>query len=332
MLRMGLTAAVVILAAVIDPLPAAGFETGRAAEPVLVDGEPILYGIGFAAVMPGEIVRFDTAGGRTLALETPDGTVHRKLGRLSWRAPFEPGHYPLRLTPEGGEPIRLQLFVKVPAWKVREGRLNGYEIGSYPLEPLDGKTIYERPEGFIEVTEDLRWLLVSPHFVLGQFLCKQESDWPKYLLLRPRLLVKLERLLQTVNARGIAARTLHVMSGYRTPAYNERLGNVAYSRHLWGGAADIFIDADPIDFRMDDLNGDGRIDRADASNLFDLAARIGERADVPRLIGGVGEYDATPAHGPFVHVDVRGVEARWGRQRLTAEVAPGSSAAGAETE
>jgi uncharacterized protein YcbK (DUF882 family) len=29
------------------------------------------------------------------------------------------------------------------------------------------------------------------------------------------------------------------------------------------------------------------------------------------LTGGVGIYAATGAHGPFVHVDVRGVKARW---------------------
>jgi len=32
----------------------------------------------------------------------------------------------------------------------------------------------------------------------------------------------------------------------------------------------------------------------------------------PDLIGGVGIYHATSAHGPFVHIDVRGTRARWG--------------------
>ncbi|WP_268235731.1 hypothetical protein [Aquisalinus flavus] len=29
--------------------------------------------------------------------------------------------------------------------------------------------------------------------------------------------------------------------------------------------------------------------------------------------GEIGEYGANAAHGPFVHVDTRGVPARWGR-------------------
>jgi hypothetical protein len=32
----------------------------------------------------------------------------------------------------------------------------------------------------------------------------------------------------------------------------------------------------------------------------------------PDLVGGVAPYKATRAHGPFVHVDVRGERARWG--------------------
>jgi hypothetical protein len=30
------------------------------------------------------------------------------------------------------------------------------------------------------------------------------------------------------------------------------------------------------------------------------------------LVGGMGMYRPTGAHGAFVHVDVRGFEARWG--------------------
>lgn len=33
------------------------------------------------------------------------------------------------------------------------------------------------------------------------------------------------------------------MSGYRTPYHNVPvLGNSAYSRHRWGGAANVFVD------------------------------------------------------------------------------------------
>ena len=33
----------------------------------------------------------------------------------------------------------------------------------------------------------------------------------------------------------------------------------------------------------------------------------------PDLVGGGGVYSDNGAHGPFLHVDVRGYKARWGK-------------------
>jgi len=64
---------------------------------------------------------------------------------------------------------------------------------------------------------------------------------------------------------------------------------------------------------MDDLNGDGRVDKADADTLYDFFEATASGEDFVAFEGGLGCYDSTPAHGPFVHVDVRGTRARWGR-------------------
>ena len=61
---------------------------------------------------------------------------------------------------------------------------------------------------------------------------------------------------------------------------------------------------------MDDLNGDGRVDINDA-HILAAAADSVERQH-PELVGGIGIYPATGAHGPFVHIDARGTRARWG--------------------
>jgi uncharacterized protein YcbK (DUF882 family) len=61
---------------------------------------------------------------------------------------------------------------------------------------------------------------------------------------------------------------------------------------------------------MADLNDDGRIDARDAAVLAAAAERVERRH--PELVGGVGIYRANSAHGPFVHIDVRGTRARWG--------------------
>ncbi len=131
-------------------------------------------------------------------------------------------------------------------------------------------------------------------------------------MLQERLLLKLERLLQEVNTRGYRCDTFHVMSGYRTPYYNAAIGNVKYSRHLYGDGADIFIDANPEDGVMDDLDGNGRIDIEDAGVLYEIIDDLYERDDFQPFIGGLARYGTTSAHGPFVHIDARGFRARWG--------------------
>ena len=48
---------------------------------------------------------------------------------------------------------------------------------------------------------------------------------------------------------------------------------------------------------------------SDALVLFDAAETV-EQSN-PDLVGGLSAYKANSAHGPFVHVDVRGRRARW---------------------
>ena len=202
------------------------------------------------------------------------------------------------------------LLVMVPAKRISNGYLNGYRIGQYP-PAHKSLSSYKAPEGFIEVTVKNQNLRISPNFTLGQFLCKQKGSFPKYVALKPALLNKLEELLLEVNSRGIRTPTFVVMSGYRTPYYNRAIKNVPNSYHIYGGAADIYIDVDG-DGVMDDINRDGKRDQADAALLYEWADSFVTRHNRPDLVGGVGEYTSTGAHGPFIHIDVRGTPARWG--------------------
>jgi hypothetical protein len=81
---------------------------------------------------------------------------------------------------------------------------------------------------------------------------------------------------------------------------------------MYGDAADIYVDADPRDGVMDDLNGDGRITKADADFLYDVAETLFASGKTV-LEGGLESYPANAVHGPFVHSDGRGQTARWGR-------------------
>ena len=259
-----------------------------------------------------EIVDPDTRG--EYRLDAESGVVNRKRhGKWTWTAPAEKGLYPLHIIEAvSGERMMVNAFVVVPIGEQQGEYLNGYRIGSYPAIPLRQLPIYTPPKGFIEVTEKNLDTRVSPHFTLGQFLCKQKGGFPRYLVLRTKLLLKLELILEKVNEKGHACDTFNVLSGYRTPYYNKLIGNVKYSRHMWGGAADIFIDGDPPDDMMDDLNGDGRNDYRDAAIIYDIVDGMYGKPFYRHLVGGLGRYRKTASHGPFVHVDVRGFRARWG--------------------
>lgn len=251
-------------------------------------------------VMPGAGLNINLPAGHALLI---DGTRWTS----NWRAPASAQTLPAELVANGRTVARINIFVLEPhANKDAKGWLNGYRIGTYPRNP---------PEGFIRLDgpED-REHAVSPHFKLGQFLCKQQPDhWPKYVLVSQDNLFRLEALLESLNAdKTIEAETFFVMSGFRTPFYNTAIGSARFSRHMYGDAADIYVDVKPRNGTMDDLNRDGKITKADADYLYDYAQNLyRSRDDLPK--GGIGAYRANAVHGPFVHVDGRGSTARWGR-------------------
>lgn len=290
---------------------AVGFDAGRAGFSIRINDEiDAEYRYFATMVMPGGQVHLSSPSPVTYLA---DHGLERLSDRETvWQAPDEPGHHLINIRDLNGNTIQLNVFVLRPAAEVENGALRGYAIGQYPSEPYRGEDVYLPPEGFIEVPPDLRDLPVSPHFTLGQFLCKQAGGPIRYAVVQERLLVKLERLLEAVNAHGWHTDGFVVMSGYRTPAYNAGIGNGRYSRHVYGGAADIYIDEDGNGI-MDDLNADGVHDRRDAAVLFDFIDGLLQQPDWDHLHGGLGEYGSTSAHGPFVHVDERGWNARWGR-------------------
>lgn len=202
-----------------------------------------------------------------------------------------------------------------PASDVRGGRLGLYYLGSWPRSRTakGGRVAYTPPTGFIEVTPENAGTHLSVHFRLRDFLTHdQQNVWPKYEVVSLRLVDKLELVLADLEAHGIDPAGVRVMSGFRTPRYNraggDPRGRAGLSRHMYGDAADIYIDNDG-DGRMDDLNHDGRIDIGDARVILAAVNRV-ERAH-PSLIGGCGVYAGTATHGPFVHIDTRGYPARW---------------------
>lgn len=71
---------------------------------------------------------------------------------------------------------------------------------------------------------------ISPSFKLGEMACKDGSDT---VLVSQELMQMLEQL------RSYVGGTITISSGYRTVAYNKKIGGASASQHTKGTAADI---------------------------------------------------------------------------------------------
>ncbi|MFN0117374.1 MAG: D-Ala-D-Ala carboxypeptidase family metallohydrolase [Elusimicrobiota bacterium] len=291
------------------------FDTEKANFSVRYKNEVTNWKVAPLFVLPGETVLIDIPHANSdqfFSFQADFGQVDYHSPSLwSWTAPKQSGIATIVIgKTDSTEKIQINAFILVPAKKIKNGLLNGYKIGSYPIVSKDKKNLYPYPDGFVEVTPENKNTLVSPHFSIGEFICKQAGRYPKYVALKEKLIFKLEYILETVNLEGIPCEKLTVMSGFRTPHYNRSLRNAKLSRHMFGDAADVYIDNNR-DGNMDDLNHDGQVNQKDAEILSQIVLALNQDPSFKPLQGGIGHYRATHSHGPFVHVDTRGVLKEW---------------------
>ena len=220
-------------------------------------------------------------------------------------APAKAGFYRLALLKSGQQRQveGLTLAVLVPFEEKERGMLRGYRIGTYLAERVRGKT--PPPEGFLEITAPDVDIPITKHLKVGDFLNHdQVGVWPSYSAVNPKLLDKLELVIQEIarwhGEKAVADIDIDVHSGFRAPAHNRRVRRAASdSQHQYGDAADVAIDA----------NGDGKITAID-SRMVGLAVEIVELKH-PDLVGGLGIYTSGHSSTNYVHIDVRGRRARW---------------------
>ncbi len=236
---------------------------------------------------------------------TESGDVARPLDGDTLLAPLEAGFYELVVSRSGisqriTEP---RLAVLVPFELKLGSSLNGYQIGRYPSEWAHDEQA-ERPVGFAEVHADELDLPLTRHLKLRDFLTHDaQTIWPRYLAIDPRVLDKIELVLSELARRRGEERmdfNLEVHSGFRTPLHNAGVeGSARDSRHLYGDAADVAIDAD----------GDGKLTLFDAYRV-ETAVDWVERMH-PELAGGLGVYSSRRFNTPYCHIDARGERKRW---------------------
>jgi len=233
------------------------------------------------------------------------GDVSRPIDGDTLLVPLQPGFYELVVS-RGGVSQRItepRLAVLVPFELKLGSSLNGYHIGRYPAEWSRDQRA-ERPDGFAEVFREHLDLPLTRHLKIRDFVTHdRQTVWPKYVAVDPRVLDKVELVLRELARRRGEERldfSLEVHSGFRTPIHNAGVEGAAWdSRHLYGDAADIAIDADD----------DGRLTLFDAYRV-EQAVEWVERLH-PELTGGLGVYSSARFSTPYCHIDARGERKRW---------------------
>ncbi|MFW6252041.1 MAG: peptidase M15A [Halanaerobium sp.] len=268
-------------------------------------------------VLPGEEIKFK------IAEEDRDQKYQIELGEktfesessFTWNAHPESGHYEAAIkeknSSDSDSKIKINVFVLHPREEKEGQYLEDFRIGNYPEIPEDKKDNYSKPKGFLKIDKSVLDLNLTPHFKMEQFLTNQSEKLPQFIAIQESLLLKLELFLAEVNKAGYQADTFGIVSIYRTPYFNKELGNnTDFSRHIFGDAADIYIDNTGDDW-MDDLNGDGESNKADADLLADLAIEFDQKEKFSDLQGGVCSYKGNGVRGSFIHIDARGFHTTW---------------------
>jgi uncharacterized protein YcbK (DUF882 family) len=306
------------------PEPAPFVHLAAAVAPVLPSATPTADAFGRSGEvkvrfsLPDEPLEFPLAiGGSTESLKyqwvtvgdsVPVG-IPEALTADPLVAPHLPGFYHIAILHQTAREILREptLAVMVPFDRKLGNWLNGYRIGTYLAEHITSKHGAKRvakktPDGFLEVRPELLDLPLSRHLKLADFVTHDDQDnvWPKYVALNPRLLDKLELILADLGGAVRPELGIDVHSGFRSPSHNHETRRAARdSRHQYGDAADIQIDAD----------GDGRITMRDEIRVMLAVERV-ERAH-PDLVGGLGIYTSRRYRTPYLHIDTRGKKSRW---------------------
>jgi uncharacterized protein YcbK (DUF882 family) len=121
---------------------------------------------------------------------------------------------------------------------------------------------------------------LTENFSLREFMCRDGSNVPDDLMENVK---ELAQNLQVL--REHIGKPIKIISGYRSPEYNKKIGGAKKSQHMLAKAGDLVVDGmtpDEVKAAIVKLIEEGKMKK-----------------------GGVGLY----TH--FTHYDVRGFNARW---------------------
>jgi uncharacterized protein YcbK (DUF882 family) len=121
---------------------------------------------------------------------------------------------------------------------------------------------------------------LSKNFKKSEFKCRDGTEVPE------ELMDNLEELVKNLQIiRDCIKKPMHIISGYRSPKYNRKIGGARKSQHMKAKAADIVVRG------------------MKPTKLREIIINLIKEGKIKK--GGVGLYRS------FVHYDTRGWNARW---------------------
>jgi hypothetical protein len=129
-----------------------------------------------------------------------------------------------------GEDLTWTTCLDVVPWSAAWGADYRYPVSSDPR--------YASPLRLIDLAAWHGSFPLARNFILSEFA---QISKGQYAVVQPHLVDHLQAL------RNASGGPLTITSGYRSPAYNEGVGGVEFSRHQWGDAADMQPSAVDLD-------------------------------------------------------------------------------------
>lgn len=127
---------------------------------------------------------------------------------------------------------------------------------------------------------------LGKHFDSAEFRCKDGSEHA----IDPRLIAMLDDIRDQFGP-------VQIVSGYRSPAWNKKVGGASQSYHMRGMAADIRV----VDLRESEIPSPAK-----CINPYFHPSELFRYADIRWPDCGLGLYSG------WVHIDCRSKRARWG--------------------
>lgn len=258
-------------------------------------------------------------------------------GLLKYEQPTQVRWFPLDATgiqqitvtrqlPDATEETRgVRLILPVEFNPAGDGSLSGTMIGIYPVPNQKAPApvarnpqAYAAPTSFYPVNAETGRVPLQGGFTLETLSPAPLPDQQgtRYVALHPEAIGFLNALEAALDSDRGTTEGLRILRGYISPHERLRMETLGiklaeFTRFQYGDAFALIWDTN-ADFRMDDLNKDGKVDVEDSAVLAETVKRVFREQSLQGGIGLCARFEGPDHLGtPYLHVDLRGWMVEW---------------------